>query len=246
MIRTRSLGLRYAGGPALGFPDLDVPQGGVLLLQGDSGCGKSTLLALLAGLLQPSQGSATVGGAELQALSASQRDAWRARQLGFMPQRLHLSASLTVADNLALPYFCAGLPVDQDRIAAVMHRLGLNGLATRHPRALSVGQAQRVALARAVVRSPQVLMADEPTASLDDLQARAVIELLHQTATSTGATLVLATHDARVVAWFAEGDGTRVQHVRLEPHEETPGRPQFPQAPQGADDAGRRPGGALP
>lgn len=217
MIRTRSLGLRYAGGPTLGFPDLDVPQGGVLLLQGPSGCGKSTLLALLAGLLQPSQGSATVGHAELQALSAPQRDAWRARQLGFMPQRLHLSASLTVADNLALPYFCAGLPVDQARIAAVMHNLGLTGLAARHPRALSVGQAQRVALARAVMRSPQVLMADEPTASLDDLQARAVSELLRQTAASTGATLVLATHDARLVDWIAEDDGARVQHLRLEP-----------------------------
>jgi putative ABC transport system ATP-binding protein len=225
MIRTQGLHFRYPGGTALRFADLDLPQGGVLLLGGGSGSGKSTLLALLAGLLQAEGGEITVAGTRLNGLGPAALDAWRARALGFMPQRLHLSASLSVAENLALPYYCAGLPVDHARVAEVVQQLGLTGLETRRPAALSVGQAQRAALARAAMRTPKVLMADEPTASLDDTLARAAVSLLLETSRTCGATLVMATHDARLRGWVQDEPGRPVQTMHLDPAETEGARP---------------------
>lgn len=199
VIESRDLTYAYAGGPRLGFPDLHVPGGGVLLVRGASGSGKSTLLALLAGLLRPTAGALAVAGTDLTRLSAPALDAWRARALGVMPQRLHLSASLTVAANLALPYVCAGAAPDAARVRSLAAQLGLQDLLSRRPHQLSVGQAQRVALARALVRAPAVLMADEPTASLDDAHAADVAALLLDAAGASGATLVLATHDRRLI-----------------------------------------------
>lgn len=202
MIATRALAYRYANGLALTFPDVSVPQGGTLLLRGNSGSGKSTWLALAAGLRSATSGEVTVAGQPLAALRPAARDAWRANALGLLPQKLHLSESLTVQDNLALAFYAAGQPVDHQAIADTLAALGLSALADRKPRALSGGQAQRVALARAVLRRPRVLLADEPTASLDDTAAAASLQLLQATAQRCGATLVVATHDARVLrAW---------------------------------------------
>lgn len=198
MISTRQLAYRYADGPALQFEDIDVAQGGVLLLCGASGSGKSTWLALAAGLLGPGAGDMTVAGQSLQALGKVAGDAWRAKTIGFLPQKLHLSAALTVHDNLAMAQWAAGQAQDEQRIAEALTALGVQDLARRKPAQLSGGQAQRVALARAVLLRPQVILADEPTASLDDAAAQAAVKLLQATARHQGATLVMATHDARV------------------------------------------------
>lgn len=200
MISSRNLQFQYQAGPLLRFADVELPQGGVLLLRGGSGAGKSTWLALAAGLRRPSAGDIIVAGQALAALSPSQRDAWRARAIGFLPQRLHLSEALSVADNLALVYFAAGLPHDPRSIGAALASLGVAELAHRKPGRLSGGQAQRVALARAVLLAPKVILADEPTASLDDDNARDALALLQATASRCGASLVVATHDARVLA----------------------------------------------
>jgi putative ABC transport system ATP-binding protein len=198
MIRTRGLAAAFAGGPLIHFPDVDLPQGSVLLLRGPSGSGKSTWLAVVAGLLAAQQGSLDVAGAPMAA-SGPAADTWRARHVGFLPQKLHLSAALTVEQNLALVHWAAGLPPDPARIARTLAALGVADLAQRRPHALSGGQAQRVALARAVLLTPNVLLADEPTASLDDEAAYAALALLLHTAAQAQATLVLATHDARAV-----------------------------------------------
>ena len=185
-------------GQGLGFADVELPQGGTLLVLGPSGAGKSTLLALIAGLLTPSAGRVVVGGTNVGTLPRTARDRWRGTTLGFVPQRLHLSESLTVEGNLALPYVACGEAVDHGRIAALLERLGLAGLPRRRPHELSVGQAQRVALARALMRRPRLLLADEPTANLDDAASQATLVLLTEHAHEEGATLVVATHDARV------------------------------------------------
>lgn len=198
MIHTRSLAYRYPQGPALSFPDVEVPQGGTLLLQGRSGAGKSTWLALVAGLLTPAAGDLFVADEDVTQLRGGARDRWRGRSIGFLPQKLHLSDALSVERNLALAYFAAGLPEDPAGIRAALMGLDVADLAHRRPAQLSVGQAQRVALARAVLLQPKVLLADEPTASLDDEAAAAALSLLREAARRCGATLVLATHDARV------------------------------------------------
>jgi putative ABC transport system ATP-binding protein len=195
VIETHGLVCAYPGGPVLRFADVSVPQAGTLLLRGPSGSGKSSWLALVAGLLTPSAGSLQVAGQDVSALGLSARDAWRAQHLGFLPQRLHLSEALSVADNLALVFFAAGRPVDHAAIAQGLAALGVADLVRRKPAQLSVGQAQRVALARALMLRPRVL--------LDDAACVAAVQQLQRSAQETGATLVVATHDARVLQLLA-------------------------------------------
>lgn len=198
MISTRHLHYTYRNGPEIRFADIDVPQGAVLLLQGASGTGKSTWLALAAGLLRGSGGEITVARQDLSQLQSVATDAWRARAIGFLPQKLHLSEALTVRGNLAMAQWAAGVATNETRIQEVLQSLGVADLAARKPSQLSGGQAQRVALARAVLLSPQVILADEPTASLDDAAADAALKLMQASAERCNATLVIATHDARV------------------------------------------------
>jgi putative ABC transport system ATP-binding protein len=198
MITTRGLAYQYPSGARLVFPNVDVPQGAVLLLSGPSGCGKSTWLALVAALVAPTDGSIVVAGQTLDALKSVASDAWRAGAIGFLPQKLHLSAALSVYQNLAMAQWAAGQVEEASRIHAALSALGVDDLALRKPGHLSGGQAQRVALARAVLLRPQVILADEPTASLDDEAAADAVGLLLATAKAQGSTLVIATHDARV------------------------------------------------
>lgn len=198
MIQTDGLAWQPPGGACLCFSDAAVPQGGSLLLRGPSGSGKSTWLALVAGLLTPLAGRVVVAGQSVADMAPAARDAWRARTIGFLPQRLLLSEALSVADNLALVYFAAGLPVDAAAIAHTLDALRVAHLARRRPAGLSGGEAQRVALARALLLRPRLILADEPTASLDDAACAAALQLLSTRAQAAGATLVIATHDARV------------------------------------------------
>ena len=198
MIRTEGLCYHYPGAAALQYADVEVAQGGVLLLSGASGSGKSTWLALVAGLVPATKGELMVAGQNLRDLERLRSDAWRAKTIGFLPQRLHLSAALSVQQNLAFAQWAAGVPEDPARIARVLTALGVAELGRRLPAQLSGGQAQRVALARAVLLRPRVILADEPTASLDDASAAAALQLLAGSARQCGATLVIATHDRRV------------------------------------------------
>jgi putative ABC transport system ATP-binding protein len=203
MIETQGMAFRFAGSDStLRFDDVHVPAGGALLLRGPSGSGKSTWLSLVAGLRVASEGRLSVAGTDLGTLSGAQRDQWRSVHVGVLPQRWGLSDSLSVFDNLALVYFAAGLAVDRRAIERGLEALGVGGLAQRRPAQLSGGQAQRVALARALLRRPVLVLADEPTASLDDAACAAVLSLLREHTQAHGATLVVATHDARAVeAW---------------------------------------------
>lgn len=215
MIRSTGLQYRYRQGPLLQFPDVELARGGVLLLRGPSGCGKSTWLALAAGLVEPSAGQLEVAGQAVHALHGAAADAWRANTIGFLPQQLHLSAALTVQQNLELAQWAAGRTRDVSRIDTALQALDVADLAMRKPSQLSGGQAQRVALARAVLLEPQVILADEPTASLDDDAARSAVQLLLQTASQVQATLVIATHDARVARWITASPGQAAGYTEL-------------------------------
>jgi putative ABC transport system ATP-binding protein len=189
---------RYGSERAVRIDSWRAAAGDQWLLAGPSGSGKTTLLHILAGLTTPTSGRVVVGGTDVGTLSGSARDRWRGRTVGVVPQRLHLIAALDVAANLALAQHLAGLPVDGDRIRELLQAVGIAELSHRFPRTLSHGQAQRVAISRAAVNRPALLLADEPTANLDDAHAAAALELLRGQAIATGATLVVASHDARV------------------------------------------------
>jgi putative ABC transport system ATP-binding protein len=189
---------RYGRVTAVAIPAWRAAAGDAWLLAGPSGSGKSTVLHILAGLTRPTAGSVIVKGTDIAALSESARDRWRGRSVGLVPQRLHLVGAIDVCDNLRLANTLAGLPVDDARITALLQAVGVVELADRFPSQLSQGQAQRVAIARAVVNRPALLLADEPTANLDDAHAAQALELLRGQALEAGATLVVASHDARV------------------------------------------------
>ena len=196
---------------AIDFPDIVLPQGGLAVLRGPSGSGKSTLIALLAGLLAPDRGRVRVCDTEPSRLPPARRDRWRGRTIGLLPQRLHLAPALDVRENLLLAALAAGLPATgaRQRADALLERFGLRALTRARPAELSGGQAQRVALARALMNEPRLLIADEPTASLDDAAAGLAIGELLDAWRTSGASLLVATHDARAVDRLAAGGELR-------------------------------------
>ena len=204
MIAVRGLAHRYGAVEALRLPDWKVAQGERWLVLGPSGCGKSTLLHVLAGLVRPSEGEVEVSGENLGTLDGARLDRWRATTVGIVLQALHLVRHLSVRDNLRLAQYLAQVPQDDKRIDDALGALGVGEKAARRPSELSQGEQQRVAIARAVVNRPKVLLADEPTANLDDAAAARAVDLLSAQAARHGATLVVATHDARVKGKFRE------------------------------------------
>lgn len=203
VIESFALRHAYPGGPVLAFPDIVLAPGEVGLLRGPSGCGKSTWLSLCAGLRVPLSGTLKVDGIEPARLGGAQRDRWRGRTVGFLPQDLALSDALTVRQNLWLAPLAAGRALTVAQLLEPARLLAIDDLLDRRPSTLSGGQAQRVALARALVNRPRIVLADEPTASLDDEACTAALALLLQAVHSCTAALVVATHDARVPAWLA-------------------------------------------
>jgi len=226
MLAWGGLAHQYAGAPEpIRYADFALGPGRHLLLRGASGSGKSTLLALLSGLLRVQQGELEVAGTSLAGLSARALDAWRGATLGVVPQRLHLSEALTVAENLALPALAAGQGADTARADELLTALDIAELAGRRPHQLSVGQAQRVALARALMRRPRLLLADEPSASLDDEHALHMLALLLDTAEREGCTLIIASHDGRVIEALGAREDVAEVVLRGKP---PAGRPALP------------------
>jgi putative ABC transport system ATP-binding protein len=191
----------HASQPTLSGLAFSLALGEQAILLGRSGSGKTSLLNLIAGLLLPSQGSISLQGQSWSALSERQRDRHRAQHIGYLPQQNHLLPSLNVWDNITLAAYCRDGTVSTTAKAqadATLQHLGIKQLAQRKVASLSGGEAQRVALARALVNQPALLLADEPTANLDDDNCALVCELLQANAAQRS--LLIATHDARVIA----------------------------------------------
>jgi putative ABC transport system ATP-binding protein len=162
---------------------------------GASGSGKSTLLAIMAGLDTPTSGTVSLAGQDMFALSEDQRAALRAKHIGFVFQSFQLLAALTALENVMLPLELAGHPDPAGPAKEMLTRVGLAERFNHYPKVLSGGEQQRVALARAFVVKPQVLLADEPTGSLDHATGENVLQLMLNLNREEGTTLVLVTHD---------------------------------------------------
>lgn len=198
MISIKSVSHQYGTAPALNFADWQVKNGEQWLLLGQSGSGKTTLLHILTGLLKPTNGEIKINETNLYALSSKKLDEFRGQHIGIVFQQPHLIKSLNVTENLLLAQSFAGLVTNKSRIEEVLASLDMAHKKNAYPQELSQGQLQRVTIARAVINKPTLLIADEPTSSLDDKNAEAVLALLKEQSQLNQATLVVATHDKRV------------------------------------------------
>jgi putative ABC transport system ATP-binding protein len=186
--------------PALQGVDLTVQRGELLALTGPSGSGKSTILNLCGLIDTPDSGDIVLGGRSVAGLDEVQRTLLRRDALGFVFQSFNLVPVMTVAENVDYPLFIAGVPLAErrERVAAQLLAVGLQDHAHHRPDALSGGQRQRVAIARALVKRPKLVIADEPTASLDSVTADQVLDLMRERGHAEGAAFVIATHDSRL------------------------------------------------
>lgn len=179
----------------------EIPRGNIQLLMGPSGSGKTTLLSILAGLLTPTQGKVYLLGEEITKLSRSKLARFRLHNIGFIFQDFNLFPALTAAENIEVVLNIKGVKgrVAKHQAQALLEQVGLADKSKQKPRDLSGGQKQRVAIARALAGHPQLIMADEPTASLDSASGHAVMELLRKLAKEEGATVLIVTHDPRII-----------------------------------------------
>jgi len=204
MVELKNATHHYSASIKVPLPDLKISKGASQLILGLSGSGKSTLLHVLAGLLKPTEGTLTIDGTDLYRLKESARDRFRGKRIGVIFQQLHLIDSLTVMDNLRIAQYMAGEPGNGAKIRDLCESLEISEKLNSFIDELSQGQKQRVGIARAIVNEPVLILADEPTSSLDDKRAENVINLLKQEAERCGATLIVSTHDARVKEHFSE------------------------------------------
>lgn len=203
VIALKDIAVQYNDRVRLSFPEFTLEEGEHCLVLGESGSGKSTLLHVMCGLLKPKQGEVILRDVNLYKLRARQMDHFRGRNIGFIFQEAHLIKSLTVLENLQIVSWLAGLKGNPDELQLLLKRLNIADKASSYPFELSRGQLQRAAIARALVNKPALLVADEPTSSLDDRNTALVIELLLKQAATYGAALVIATHDKRIKAKFS-------------------------------------------
>ena len=203
-LRVRDLGKRVAL-PSGDLTILDgvgftIARGEVVAVVGASGSGKSTLLSIVAGLDTPTRGTVRVDGEDLFAVGEDARAALRARKIGFVFQSFQLLGNLTALENVMLPLELAGRRDARQAASDMLARVGLSERLGHYPKVLSGGEQQRVALARAFVVQPAVLLADEPTGSLDFATGEKVMELMFDLNREQGTTLVMVTHDRAIAA----------------------------------------------
>lgn len=207
----KSYGDGAAAVPALRGVDLDLARGSITAIVGPSGCGKSTLLHLCGGMDVPTTGTVVFDGEPLHALDAEALARVRRDRVGFVFQSFNLLPTLSALENIALPLMLAGAaPAEARRRARAMgERVGVGDRLSHFPRQLSGGEMQRTAIARAVIHAPALVIADEPTGSLDSANGRRVLDLLREVNRALGVTVLLATHDPDLAA-----AADRVVHLR--------------------------------
>ncbi|HKL40519.1 MAG TPA: ATP-binding cassette domain-containing protein [Cryomorphaceae bacterium] len=202
VLRTSELSHTYSSEEKISFPDMITEKGKHLLISGRSGVGKTTLLHLLGGLTSVQSGRIWIEEQEMSSMSKSKRDAFRGKHIGFVFQQASFIQSLNVLDNVLASQYFGAKKVNRDFALSLLAELGIAGYAKKKTNELSGGERQRLAIARALSTSPDVVLADEPTSSLDDANAMKVLDLLVSEAEQNGATLVIVTHDNRLKSKF--------------------------------------------
>lgn len=200
MLETKNLRFKYDNNLELNFPDIKTSKENLLIL-GRSGVGKTTFLHLLSGLLKPINGEIDLLGTKISKLKMSEMDRFRGKNIGIVFQKPHFINSLTVKENLQLAQYISKKS-DKSRIQSLLESLGIEDKANKKTQNLSQGEKQRVSIALAIVNSPKLILADEPTSSLDDLNCDKVINILKNQASKYKAKLIIITHDYRLKKHF--------------------------------------------
>jgi len=203
MLKTSSLTFQYNKNDRIfSFPDIALDKQENLLVIGKSGIGKTTFLHLLAGLLEPVNGTVVVNDIDINALSNHKLDAFRGENIGLVFQKKYAIQALNVFQNLQARLLFSKKPINHKEIEVLLAQLGLSEFKKSSIKTLSEGQLQRLGIALAVIHKPKIILADEPTSSLDDENCEIVMNLLLKQAKQTGANLIVITHDQRVKPFF--------------------------------------------
>lgn len=202
MLQSQSINFSYDGTHQFYFPDIQLSKGEKLLILGDSGVGKTTLIQILAGLLRPSSGLLELNGVQFHNLPSKELDKFRGKHIGIVFQRPYFVNNISILNNLLLSLFLSNSKTDKKRAVELLEEVGLLNKINSKPNDLSQGEQQRAAIALAVVKNPSVILADEPTSSLDDANCKKITSLLKEQAASTNAQLIIITHDQRLKSQF--------------------------------------------
>jgi putative ABC transport system ATP-binding protein len=222
VVRLQQVAKTYRAGtievPALRDVSLEIPSHRFSMVIGASGSGKTTLLNLIGCIDAPTHGVVEVCGQNVAHLDDNATSAFRARNIGFIFQNFSLVPVLSAYENIEYPLLLIGMPTAErhERTVAMLEAVGLAAQSRQRPNELSGGQKQRVAIARALVKSPQLVLADEPTANLDSATGASIIELMHRVQEQSRTTFIFATHDPQLISHadelFTIRDGNLVEH----------------------------------
>jgi len=203
MIQSKNVTFTYNSTTSFEFPDINCEVADALLITGISGKGKTTLLHLLGGMLRPKSGTISIQETNIASLSEKELDQFRGKNIGLVLQQSHFIASLNVLENVVLASWLATGKNSIEKAKSLLKELDLEDQMYKLPSNLSVGQQQRVSIARALINEPKLLLADEPTSSLDDENAMKVADLLAQLSKEYKASLIIVTHDHRLKEKFS-------------------------------------------
>jgi len=198
MIKTKDLAFSYQGKVNFNFPDIQIENGETLLITGGSGKGKTTLLHLLGGLLRPKNGSILIDETPIATLSDKKLDQFRGKNIGLVLQQSHFVEAFSVLENISMASWLATGKKSEEKAKSLLKQLDLEDQMHKLTSELSIGQQQRVSIARALINEPKLLLADEPTSSLDDENAFKVADLLSNLSKEYKASLIIVTHDQRL------------------------------------------------
>jgi putative ABC transport system ATP-binding protein len=202
MLYSKSINFTYDGLHQLSFPDIELGKEEDLLILGDSGVGKTTLIQILAGLLKPQTGTLEFNGSSYHDLTSKELDQFRGKHIGMVFQKPHFVRNINILDNLLLSLYLSKNKQDKEFAIDLLEQIGLVNKLYCMPDELSQGEQQRAAIALAVVKKPGLILADEPTSSLDDGNCQKIINLLKDQASKTKAQLIIITHDNRLKSQF--------------------------------------------